>query len=139
MIYMAFFIDTQEISNDFKKTLSNNQLLIYQNIINYRRNLYFQGYGIGLILSLIVIVMKIFNKIKLNYISIGCLIASISFITSYYYYILSPKPDYMILHIEGKEQKESWLKIYKTMQFNYHFGLLLGIIAVFFLSITFCK
>lgn len=139
MIYMSFFIDKQKISIDFKKTLSKKQLDIYENIVNYRRNLYFQGYGIGIIISIFVILMKIFNKIKFNYLGIGCLIASISFITSYFYYILSPKPDYMILHIEGEEQKKAWLKIYKTMQFNYHLGLLLGIIAVFFLSMTFCK
>jgi hypothetical protein len=127
---MSFFVDKQKISIDFKKTLSNKQLKIYENIVNYRRNLYFQGYGIGILISIIIILFNIFNKIKLNYISLGCLVASITFIISYFYYILSPKPDYMILHIE---------KIYKTMQFNYHLGLFLGIVAVFFLSVTFCK
>lgn len=139
MIYMSFFIDKQQISIDFKKTLSNKQLKIYENIVNYRRNLYFQGYGIGIIISILVILLKIFNKIKFNYLSIACLVASISFIISYFYYILSPKPDYMILHINSEEQKKAWLKIYKTMQFNYHLGLFLGILAVSFLSMTFCK
>ena len=139
MIYLSFFVDKQQISLDFKKTLSNKQLKIYENIVNYRRNLYFQGYGIGILISIIIILFNIFNKIKLNYISLGCLVASITFIISYFYYILSPKPDYMILHIDNIEQKKAWLKIYKTMQFNYHLGLFLGIVAVFFLSVTFCK
>ena len=35
----------------------------------------------------------------------------------------------MIEHLNNKEQTKAWLAIYKTMQFKYHFGLLLGIIA----------
>jgi uncharacterized membrane protein YkgB len=43
--------------------------------------------------------------------------------------MLSPKTDYMILHLNEENQRKEWLKINKTMQFKYHIGLLLGIVA----------
>ena len=50
-------------------------------------------------------------------------------LTSYFYYILSPKQDLMVLYLDNRRQREEWAKVYKTMQFNYHIGLLLGILA----------
>lgn len=139
MIYFTFSIDKTSVSSKFKSTLNSNQLNIYQNIVDYRKNLFLQGYGLGFIISMVVIILKLINKISLNSITIACLVGSICFTTSYFYYILSPKPDYMIMHIEGEKQKTEWLNIYKTMQFHYHFGLLLGIIGVILLSLAFCK
>jgi hypothetical protein len=58
--------------------------------------------------------------------------------TNYFYYILSPKSDWMILHIEGDKQKKAWLSVYRIMQYNYHFGALLGLVGAFFIANTFC-
>ena len=58
-----------------------------------------------------------------------CFIGGITLLVNYFYYMLSPKTDYMILHLNEENQREKWLNIHKTMQFKYHIGLLLGIIA----------
>lgn len=59
-----------------------------------------------------------------------CLVVSISFLTNYFYYLLSPKSDWMLNHIKDPEQTKAWLYMYRSMQVYYHGGLALGLIAV---------
>jgi hypothetical protein len=121
--------------NNFEKLLSAEQKEIYANIKQERRNIYLSGYSIGFFLSIMAILYYRNNsKTKLTKINMICLVFSISFITNYFYYILSPKSNYMILHLHKQEEKEAWLKIYKSMQYNYHFGFVLGIIALLVLT-----
>lgn len=65
-----------------------------------------------------------------------CLTGSITFLTVYFYYILSPKQDLMVVYLNDRSQRYEWQKIYKKMQFNYHVGLLLGIIAALLLTMS---
>jgi len=44
----------------------------------------------------------------------------------------------MVTHLDKEEQRLAWQKIYKTMQFNYHIGLVLGIIASGFFGASVC-
>ena len=62
--------------------------------------------------------------------SMVCLVLATSFITNYFYYILSPKKNWMLNHIETPEQTKPWLEMYRKMQVYYHTGLVLGIIAI---------
>ena len=59
-----------------------------------------------------------------------CMVAAVAFSVNYFYYILSPKSDWMVLHLKSGEETQAWLTVYRTMQYNYHVGLVLGIIAV---------
>jgi uncharacterized membrane protein YkgB len=36
----------------------------------------------------------------------------------------------MLNHIKTNEKNKIWLEMYRTMQFNYHMGFVVGIIAV---------
>ena len=67
-----------------------------------------------------------------------CIAAGITFLVNYLYYILSPKSDSMIIHLNKKDQRVEWQKIYRGMQFNYHMGLVFGIIASAFLGGSLC-
>ena len=51
---------------------------------------------------------------------------------------LYPKTDYMAKYLETEKQRVAWLKIYKTMQFNYHFGFVLGLVGMFFVARAIC-
>tara|TARA_Y100000022_G_C13217629_1_gene360685 strand:- start:13 stop:486 length:474 start_codon:yes stop_codon:yes gene_type:complete len=134
-IYTILSCTNDNYKQEFKNTLSNDQKITYEKIINERKNIYYSGYIFGLILSLIVIlILKKFFKSKLNNLSLVCLVGTITFISNYLFYILYPKSDYMLLHLNDKTQIEGWLKIYKKMQFKFHLGFILGIIAV----IIFC-
>lgn len=116
---------------DFLNVLNDKQKVTYKNIINERKNIHFMGYGLGLLLSVVAIyIARNVLKSRLNNLSLICLVGSITFVTNYLFYILYPKSDYMLLHLTDKKQIEEWLKIYKQMQFKFHFGFVLGIIAV---------
>ena len=66
-----------------------------------------------------------------------CITMTTCFITNYFYYILSPKKDYMLNHISNEEQAKAWLIMYRSMQVYYHIGLVLGILAVGLLALAF--
>ena len=77
------------------------------------------------------------KKNKLTNTSLICLVIVVSFLTNYFYYILSPKTTYMLEHINSPEQTKAWLLMYKTMQYNYHFGFIVGLVAVGVLAYAF--
>jgi hypothetical protein len=58
------------------------------------------------------------------------MVVAISFVTNYFYYVLSPKSDWMLNHIKTPEQTKAWLGMYRGMQVYYHTGLVLGLFAV---------
>ena len=66
----------------------------------------------------------------MNNFAIVCTVMATCFLTNYFYYILSPKSDWMLNHMNSPEQVKAWLLMYREMQYNYHMGLVLGIIAV---------
>tara|TARA_Y100000768_G_scaffold383838_1_gene366693 strand:+ start:2720 stop:3187 length:468 start_codon:yes stop_codon:yes gene_type:complete len=116
---------------NFYSVLNNNQKQKYINIISERRNIYFMGFILGILLAFILsFYAKQFLHYRFNKISLTCFVMSITFITNYLFYILYPKSNYMLLELDDKRQIQEWLKIYKKMQFKYHFGFILGIIAV---------
>jgi hypothetical protein len=133
MIYMSFAIDKCVLTRKFEKSLTESQLERYKLIVSERRNIYLSGYLLGLSLSAIVIIGMINT---LNKIQMVCITGSITFLTSYFYYILSPKQDLMVLYLDNRHQRYEWQKIYKKMQFNYHVGLLLGIIAAVLITMS---
>lgn len=135
IITMVYFTMTKDetLHTNFYKTLNKDQINIYKNIVNERFNLYYTGFGLGILLAILFLV---FNKYgmpktyKLNKPSISCVILATSFVVQYFYYILSPKTTYMVLHLETKDQKQAWLDIYRKMQVNYHAGFALGLLGV---------
>jgi predicted PurR-regulated permease PerM len=129
-IFVMFNVDKDKLKNNFIKLLNYQQRELYESLIKERRNIYFQGYALGLLLSLIYLfyIKQILGK-RINNILLVCSVGFIVFITNYLYYILMKKSTYMIEHLNNKEQTKAWLDIYRTMQVKYHLGLLLGIIA----------
>ena len=134
---IAFFIATIftiQVDPSIKQKLMNHLTMkeqeYYKDIIKMRQNIYFQGLGIGFILSLLFIYI---NRIK-NKSTILLYAVSITFIVNYFYYILYPKDKYMISILDSKKENNAWLKIYRTMQVRYHVGFLLGLVAAAFLQ-----
>jgi hypothetical protein len=144
-IFTMISCTNDNYKQEFKNTLSNEQNILYEKIVDERKKIYFMGYGLGILLSVLTIY---FNKYlqflpdikNKNYnTSLVCLVGAITFITNYLFYILYPKSDYMLLHLSDKTQIQGWLEIYKKMQFKFHLGFVLGIIAVMIFSYSFCK
>ena len=131
-IYTIFSCsNNKKLKKNFLNVLNEEQKITYEKIINERKNIYYSGYILGILLSLIgYVIIKKFTKMKFNKISLICFVGAITFVTNYLFYILFPKSDYMLLHLNDKKQIQEWLNIYRTMQVKFHIGFVLGILAV---------
>ena len=138
MIYFYNMTGKSEIVKKYKKNLPTDLQKRYESITAERRTLSYQGYALGVALSLCIILYNTqFRSQKMSTSAMVCLVIATSFLTNYFYYILSPKSDWVLNHTTNQEQVKAWLIMYREMSFNYHAGLLLGIIAVGVLAFAF--
>ena len=145
MLFTVFNMDKNVYQKDFIHLLNSKQKKEYNRIIHQRRSIYIQGYILGIIIAFLTlyvlksngvkVLLSGYNRIKYwSQWSIICLALAIVFTVNYFYYILYPKSNYMIEFLTTHDQIEAWLKIYRTMQFHYHLGFLLGLIAMIFIT-----
>ena len=131
MIYFYNMTDKSEIVKHYKEKLSIPLQKRYEKITEERKMISYYGYGLGFILSLFIIFYNTkMRSYKMNTFSLVCMVMSVCFLTNYFYYILSPKSDWMLNHTSNQEEVKAWLQMYREMSYNYHMGLLLGIIGV---------
>ena len=140
MIYMNNATQNSQTIQLYQEQLPTNLKNLYAKLTNERLRIYYYGYALGFILSLIIIIYN-YQKSKPSHrmttTAMVCTTITVSFITNYFYYMLSPKSDYMLNHINSPEQTKAWLTMYRHMQYYFHAGLVLGIIAVAFLAFAF--
>lgn len=138
MVYFTFETSRNKTIKNYKKQLPVELQEIYDKITAERLQIYYQGYVLGLILSLIIILYNYkIKEEKMPLFYMICIVISTSFVTNYFYYTLHPKTDWMLNHITDPEQIKAWLIMYTNMKQYYHMGLLLGIIAVIMLAVAF--
>ena len=101
---------------------------IYKNIVRQRRNIYFQGLGIGFIISIIYILTHPIIDVYQTLV----LLVALTFTVNYFYYILYPKKKYMLQFLDTKKENQAWLNIYRRMQLRYHLGFIFGLLACCF-------
>lgn len=131
MIYMTNAMSNNDTMKRYERQLPDNLRTVYHKIVDERKNIYYTGYGLGFIIAILFIVYNnlVLNK-TLSTISMICITTTSAFIVNYFYYILSPKTTHMLEHIDTPEQTKAWLKMYRTMQYHYHMGMFIGLIAV---------
>ena len=138
MIYFYNMTNKSEIVKHYKEKLPSNLQKRYENISEERRKISIHGYILGLVFSLFIIFYNLKLKgQRLNTTSLVCTVMATCFLTNYFYYMLSPKSDWMLNHINNPEQVKGWLIMYREMSYNYHAGLVLGIVAVGVLAFAF--
>jgi hypothetical protein len=138
MIYFYNMTDKSEIVKHYKSSLSSDLQNKYDKISKERLMISYQGYALGVILSLGIIFYNYKIKgVKLGNTALVCTVIATAFLTNYFYYILHPKSDWMLNYLQNKEEIKAWLQMYREMQYNYHMGLTLGIIAVGVLAFAF--
>jgi hypothetical protein len=141
MIYMNAMSYKNKTVQNYRNQLPDELKVKYDNIVKERIKIYYQGYILGFIISLLIILYNYYSNKneKLSLTNMLCIVLATSFITNYFYYILHPKDDWMLDTDVNKdpEQVKAWLEMYKQMQNYYHTGLLLGIIAILALTIAF--
>jgi len=134
LVSNLYLLLSPNIFNEYdtmKKTFSKEELERYKKITDERKNISIRGYIYGVVLSILFFIVNHYleknRKFSVKY--TVCIVGAITFVTHYLYYILYPKSDYMIVHLDKKGQREAWLKIYRTMQYRSHMGFVCGIIA----------
>jgi len=133
MIVFENAVQSNNVVQQYRAQLPSKLQILYDKIAAERSRIYYYGYILGFILSLVVIINNYYgglNRYKLTNSSLVCLVVVISFTVNYFYYILSPKTDWMLNHIHSPEQTKAWLTMYREMQKYYHIGLVFGIVAV---------
>jgi hypothetical protein len=138
MIYFYNMSNKSEIVKHYKSSLSSDLQKRYDKISKERMLISYQGYALGLIFSLGIIFYNVkIKSSKINNTALVCTVIATAFVTNYFYYILHPKSDWMLDHMNNREEVKAWLLMYREMQFNYHMGLVLGIIAVGIFAFSF--
>ena len=129
-IFSARNIEQQEFIN----TLDAKQLDIYKSIITFRFNLWLQGLVLGIAVAVAVLY---FLNAKFNTYGNALLFTAILLFVNYMFYVLYPKPAWMLEFTKNNKQVKEWLDVYKFMRVRYHWGMLAGIAAFFLLSLSF--
>tara|TARA_B100001094_G_C17825803_1_gene620776 strand:+ start:215 stop:682 length:468 start_codon:yes stop_codon:yes gene_type:complete len=123
--------------DEFEATLSTELKEKYKGIVKERTNIYYKSLGLSFAFSAFVVNMSI--KKGYDRKILFCIATSITLFLSAIIYKVHPKSDYMIVHLDKKEQREAWLRNYRAMQLNCHVGHLLGTIGVSLFLSSFCK
>ena len=125
---------TQEQHENLTKLFSPELDAIYTKIVNERRNLYFQGLLLGILIAFFSLqLFKTTNRFH----RITFMLA-IAVPISVMYYMLMPKSDYMLNHLKTPEENKAWLEVYNTMKHRYFYGLLFGTIAAVPIAYAMC-
>lgn len=138
-IYLMLTTNRSKEIDDLYAVMNEKQAQHFEQIVKERRDISMKGYLLGLVLAFILLfITKGSKTVKWSSTGSVCMVGAITLATNYFYYILHPKSDYMILHLEEESQRLIWLKVYRNMQVKYHIGLVLGIIASMFLAKSIC-
>ena len=131
MIYFYNRTDNNDFVKNYKSKLSPELQTKYDKIVSERLTITYQGYGLGVLIALCIIFYSLYIRHeRLKTLPLICIVVSTCFITNYFYYSLYPKSDWLLNHMKNPEEIRNWLRLYKEMQYNYHMGLVFGIIAV---------
>ena len=107
------------------RLLSPEQVQTYDFIKKERAKLYSTGLVIGIIVGALYLRMNNYKSLKID-----CAFVAIVMTIASAYYSLMPKTTYMLSHLEGKEQTEAWLDVYKEMKNRCHMGMVIGVLAL---------
>jgi len=131
MIYITNATSNSDTMKKYEKQLPEELRDMYKKIVDERTRIYYTGYVIGFFVAILFILYNtLLMKRAFSTMSMICISTTSAFITNYFYYILTPKKSYMLEHIEDPKQTKAWLKMYRNMQYHYHMGLFIGLIAV---------
>ncbi len=133
-VYTSFVPDNEV--HKLKNILSGDDIDAYKRINNERFSLYFQGLTIGFII--VVLVNFLYGENISNPYHKTTLFLLIILGFSLFYYLLSPKSDYMLNHINSEKENKAWLDVYLTMKNRYLWGFVFGALASIPLSNSLC-
>jgi hypothetical protein len=123
MIYFYNRTSNNIIVQNYKNKLPTELKLLYDKLVKERTVISYNGYIMGFILSMGIIYYNVqLRKNKMGDSSLICIVMSTCFLVNY---------------ITDPELVKAWLGMYREMQYSYHMGMVLGIIAVGIIAFAF--
>ena len=117
----------------FENLLNSEQKQKYNSIKKERLRIYFEGQILGVILALLLT-----SKVNLDKCKKICLFITVILGVNYLYYILHPKSDYILRHLNCKQQIDAWLKQYIHMKNLHKIGFILGLMGYVLIGKSLC-
>lgn len=125
---------SKEQTDSLRRVLTPEAAKTYNRIVKERTSHYFQGLVLGLFLTFAFLYhTKITNMFHKSSLAFGVTLS-----VTMFYYMLMPKSDYMLRHLNSAAENEAWLRIYKTMRTRNLLGFVFGALASIPLSMAFC-
>ena len=128
---MATTLSTRSMAlkSEFAATLNEEQLAIYGEIINHRLTLYMQGFVLGIMAGVLYLAaMSSTAPARPSSMVLGTF-TLIVLGTQYLFYMLMPKPQWMLDVVTTPEQTQKWLEVYRYMSLRWHAGLVMGLLG----------
>ena len=120
---------------DLLSVLDNKQMSVLEKVSNERLRLYLSGQGIGLVLGLLLLYFFRCSKQQTGKLCMtGCAVVIIIYLTTYLYYQLSPKSDYLIKYLDKPVQRQAWMNMCVHMRTCHIIGLVFGFIGYYLLA-----
>ena len=123
-IIMHFFVK----KNTLMDTLSPELQKKYKSIVYERLKIYTMGMTLGIILGLLYL-YSYSGGIK-NICIFIVIVMSVK-LTFYYFY---PKSDYMLYHLQTKEQVKAWTDVYKSYKNAWKYSLIVSLVSYILIS-----
>mgnify|MGYP001487139635 CR=1 FL=1 len=114
-----------EVLAEFEATLDPELARRYKAIVRERGTIYAKGLGMGLAIAAATLLLGR-KAFKFSGLGAACVAVAAVMVTSILFYLLHPKSDYMVRHLEEEEQRTAWLKVHRHFQTSYVSGLVLG-------------
>jgi fructose-specific phosphotransferase system IIC component len=133
---LATLTITKSEHEKLQKVLTPELANRYVDIVKERRNQYIQGIILGMIIGTIVLYVYQW-KVTQNFHKV-VLFSAITLFIAMIYYLLMPKSDYMLKHLQNEQQNRAWLDIYKSFQSRYIVGMILGAVAAVPIANSYC-
>ena len=124
-VVMHFFIDKKD---NFLETLNHKQKVKYKEIIYERLKIYIFGMILGLFLGILYLYTYSEDKFKV------CKFIAIIMSTKLIFYYFYPKSDYMLYHLQTKEQVKAWTDVYKSYKNAWKYSLIVSFISYILIS-----
>ena len=130
MLYVSFNPYKLDVLSQFINTLDSQQQQIFLQIHEERMKIFVLALIVGIICGLVFLLfMSEYGLVR------SCSFALITLSVTYLVYMLYPKSRYMLSYLVRPNQKEAWLRVYKTMRYRNFMGMLLGAGAYLLISL----
>ena len=115
---------------NFNNLLSEQQKSKMKEIVKMRLKIFLMSMLIGIFVGYVLTaILSIPSEVQRL-----CMFITITLVVNTISYIVWPKSDYMIYHLNSVEQKKAWFAIYNEMKLKKIVGMTLGVVAFYILG-----